>query len=73
MLQQLKLLQKFTDDFQCTLDTLPAGDVVMVLGDFNARIGKREFEDDVWSEVRGLHGHVMKLMSSSLGCVLLTI
>ena len=36
---------KFTDDFQRTLDTLPAGDVVMVLGDFNARVGK----DDVWS------------------------
>ena len=60
ILQQLKatpsVKAKFTDDFQCTLDTLPAGDVVMVLGDFNARIGKRDCEDDVWSEVRGLHG-----------------
>ena len=47
---------KFVDDFQCTLDALPAGDIVMILGDFNARIGKRESEDDVWREVRGLHG-----------------
>ena len=27
---------KFTDDFQRTLDTFPAGDVVMVLGDFTS-------------------------------------
>ena len=37
-------------------DTLPAGDIVVVLGDFNTWIGKRDFEDDVWKEVRGLHG-----------------
>ena len=47
---------KFVDDLQGTLDSLPSGDIVMVLGDFNARIGKRETEDDVWREVRGLHG-----------------
>jgi len=47
---------KFTDDLQRTLDTLPAEDIVVVLGDFNARVGKRSAEDDVWQEVRGLHG-----------------
>ena len=47
---------KFVDNLQCTLDALPVGDIVTVLGDFNARIGKRESEDDVWREVRGLHG-----------------
>ena len=38
------------------MDALPVGDIVMVLGDFNARVGKRESEDDVWREVRGLYG-----------------
>jgi len=38
------------------LDTLPASDVVVVLGDFNAGIGKRDIKDDIWSEVRGHHG-----------------
>jgi len=46
---------KFTDDVQHVLDTLPAGDVVVVLGDFDVRIGK-DFEDDVWLKVKGLHG-----------------
>ena len=47
---------KFVADFQRTLDTLPVGDVVVVLGDFNAHVGKWGSEDDVWREVRGLHG-----------------
>jgi len=48
---------------------------VVVLGDFNARIGKRDSEDDVLQEVRGLTELVlpMKLVSSSLSCVLLKI
>ena len=47
---------KFVDDLQGTLNLLPLGDIVMVLGDFNARVGKREVEDDVWREVRGIYG-----------------
>ena len=47
---------KFAADFQRTLDTLPVGDVVLLFGDLNAHVGKQGFEDDVWSEVRGLHG-----------------
>ena len=47
---------KFVDDFQGALNSLPSDDIVIVLGDFNARVGKRETEDDVWKEVRGLHG-----------------
>ena len=43
---------KVVDDLQGTLDSLP----VMVLGDFNARIGKWETEFDVWREVREVHG-----------------
>jgi len=49
----LNVKAKFIGDLQHTLDTLrPAGDVVVILCDFNARIGKRESEDDVWQEVR---------------------
>ena len=48
--------EKFVADFQHTLDTLPVGDVVLLLGDLNAHVRKRGSEDDVWSEVRGLHG-----------------
>ena len=47
---------RFVDDLQCTLDSLPAGDIVLVLGDFNARVEKRESGDDVWREVRRPHG-----------------
>ena len=46
----------FIDDLQSTWDSLPAGDIVLVLGDFNAHVGKRESGDDVWREVRGPHG-----------------
>ena len=52
----LNVKAKFADDLQRALDTLPAGDIVVMLGDFNAQIGRRESEDDVWQEVRGLHG-----------------
>ena len=39
---------KFTDNLQHALNTLPAGDIVVVLGDFNAQIEKKkDFEDDV--------------------------
>ena len=31
----------FIDDLQSTLGSLPAGDIVLVLGDLNAHIGKR--------------------------------
>ena len=46
----------FVDDLQSTLNSLPAGDIVLVLGDFNACVGKRESGDDVWRDVRGPHG-----------------
>ena len=47
---------KFFDDLQDTLYHVPAGDVLVVLGDFNARVGTREGDNDVWREVRGKHG-----------------
>ena len=47
---------KFFDDLQDALDRVPAGDILVVLGGFNARVGKREGDSDVWREVRGKHG-----------------
>ena len=38
---------KFVADFQSTLDALPVGDVMLLLGDFNAHVGKRSSEDDI--------------------------
>ena len=46
---------KFFDDLQDALDRVPAGDILVVLGDFNARVGKREGDSDMWREVRGKH------------------
>ena len=47
---------RFVDDLQSTLDSLLPGDIVLVLSDFNARVGKRESGDDVWREVREPYG-----------------
>ena len=30
----------FVDDLQSTLDSLPAGDIVLAFGDFNAHVGR---------------------------------
>ena len=66
---------RFVDDLQCTLDSLPAGDIVLVLGDFNARVETRNLVM-MYGEKLGDHMGltlVMKLENSSLNCVLLTI
>ena len=42
---------KLFDDLQDALDHVPAGDILVVLGDFNACVGKREGNSDVWREV----------------------
>ena len=48
--------ERFENELQDTLDHIPPDDVLLVLGDFNARVGKRETESDVWRDVRGKHG-----------------
>ena len=48
--------ERFENKLQDTLDRIPPDDVLIVLGDFNARVGKRETESDVWRDVRGKHG-----------------
>lgn len=49
---------EFFDDLQCTLDGVPEDDVLLLMGDFNARVGNSERgdKDPRWSGVRGFHG-----------------
>eukprot|EP00117_Sycon_ciliatum_P024042 scpid108656/ scgid20279/ Craniofacial development protein 2; p97 bucentaur protein len=55
----LDVKTQFYDDLQRTLDSVPERDILIVLGDFNARIGISDAQspgDDVWSAVRGSYG-----------------
>ena len=52
--------KKFYSDLQDTLDTASEHDLLLVVGDFNARVGSTEREDrefeDTWNGVKGVHG-----------------
>lgn len=50
------LKQKFCNDLQSTLDKTPVSDMLFILGDMNARVGKRNPESDLWAGVIGKHG-----------------
>ena len=47
---------KFIEELQDVLDRVPPSDILVVLGDFNARVGKREEGRDVWRQTGGKHG-----------------
>ena len=49
------IVQKFMDNLQDTVDKIPASDVLMLLGDFHARVGSGG-DYDLWLGVRGRHG-----------------
>ena len=49
------VMQKFMDDLQDTVDKISPLDVLILLGDFNARVGRRE-DDHLWFGVHGKHG-----------------
>ena len=38
------------------MDKIPSSDVLLLLGDFNARVGCSVADGDVWKGVRGQHG-----------------
>ena len=46
----------FCSDLQDTLDKIPQNDILVVLGDFNARVGVLKPDDDLWHGVIGRHG-----------------
>jgi len=45
--------EEFYDNLQSALDEIPAEDMYVILGDFNARVGSRGADDDQWWKVRG--------------------
>ena len=54
----VEVKEKFFVDLQGTLDQVDEHDVLLVVGDFNARVGssKRRCSDLTWNGVRGIHG-----------------
>ena len=48
--------QQFSGDLQSTVDKIPDSDVMILLGDFNSRVGHREAESDLWRGSLGIHG-----------------
>ena len=47
----------FFQDMECFLSSVPSGEKYLLLGDFNARVGSREYVRDQWGSVRGPHGY----------------
>ena len=39
---------RFWDDLQLALDSIPSSEPCIMLGDFNARVGSRVSQDDQW-------------------------
>ena len=52
--------QQDKDDFytelQRVVDQVPEDDILVVMGDWNARVGSNQGGDDLWDDVRGKHG-----------------
>ena len=47
---------KFSGELQDTIDEIPSGDVLIMLGDFNARVGVLKAGEEEWQGVVGKHG-----------------
>ena len=48
--------QQFNEDLQSSLDKVPPSDILIILGDFNARVGKRDVASSLWKQTLGIHG-----------------
>ena len=46
--------QKFADELQNTLDGVPTHDILILLSDFNARVGKRDRMNNLWQGTLGI-------------------
>ena len=49
--------ERFYDDLQQAISEVPAREKIIMLGDFNARVGSRVNSDDFWWNERGPHGY----------------
>ena len=47
----------FFQELECILSSVPSGEMYVLLGDFNARVGSRESVDEEWRGVRGPCGY----------------
>ena len=47
---------KFYADVQSVVDGVSPEDVLLIMGDFNARVGSGQVGGDEWDGVRGRHG-----------------
>ena len=47
-LPQLRIRLQFLEQLQDTLDDIPKGDTLVMLGDFNARVGMFDPADVLW-------------------------
>ena len=50
--------QNFFAELQDTLDKIPKSDILVVLGDFNARVGVLDQDSDLWRGILGRHGMI---------------
>ena len=48
--------EKFKNEVQLALNSIPPSECYVVMGDFNARVGSRQGEGDMWASVHGPHG-----------------
>ena len=47
---------QFYDNLQDTIDRIPHNDILVMLGDFNARVGVLDTGNNLWQGVIGKHG-----------------
>ena len=57
---------KFYDDLQDTIDRIPHNDILVMLGDFNARVGVLDTGNNLWQGVVGKHGFQIDCCLGSL-------
>lgn len=51
-----EMKSRFPSDLQDTIDKIPQNDVLLLLGDFNARVGVLKLGEEEWQGVVGKHG-----------------
>ena len=60
-LQLAEVKEKFYDDLQAVISSVPSSDVLLVMGDFNARVGcvSNSASESLWDGVQGNFGVVL--------------